>query len=122
MPTFVGLFFNSVKGREKKAERYLKSIDRVFRLNRLAKHFRLHMVKRQKLRERHSLPMFHRLVGWAKEDASAATPKTDLSDGVHYLFAHKVVLERCLTVPGAELSNNGAENAVRPLKATASFS
>lgn len=45
-----------------------------------------------------------------------ATPKTDLAEGVHYLLAHQAALERCLTVPEAELSNNGAENAVRPLK------
>ena len=109
-------FFHSVKGREKKAERYLKSINRIFRIDRLAKHFHLPVVKRQKLRERRSLPLFCQLVDWAKEDAAVATPKTDLAEGVHYLLAHQAALERCLTVPEAELSNNGAENAVRPLK------
>jgi hypothetical protein len=32
------------------------------------------------------------------------------------LLAHQVALERCLSVPEAELSNNGADNAIRPLE------
>jgi len=109
-------FFHAVKGLEKRAERYLKGINRIFRIDRLARHFHLSATKRQKLRERHSLPLFHELVGWAKEDALVTTPKTDLADGLHYLLAHQAALGRCLSIPEAELSNNGAENAVRPLK------
>ena len=107
-------FFHSFKGREKKAVRYLKAINRMFRVDRLAKRFSLSMKKRQKLREKHSLPLFREMLVWAKQEMT--TPKTDLANGMHYLLAHQVALERCLSVPEAELSNNGAENAVRPLK------
>ena len=106
--------FHSVKGGEKRAERYLKAINRIFRIDRLAKRFSLSAEKRQKLRDRHSLPLFRAMLDWAKQEE--ATPKTDLAEGVHYLLAHQVPLERCITVLEAELSNNGAENAVRPLK------
>ena len=106
--------FQAVKGLEKTAERYLKAINRIFRIDRLAKRFGLSVEKRQQLREKHSLPLFREMLVWAKQEA--VTPKTDLAEGVHYLLAHQAPLERCITVPEAELSNNGAENAVRPLK------
>jgi len=106
--------FQAVKGLEKKAERYLKAINRMFRIDRLAKRFGLSVGKRQRLREKHSLPLFREMLVWAKQEA--VTPKTDLAEGVHYLRAHQAPLERCITMPEAELSNNGAENAVRPLK------
>jgi hypothetical protein len=105
-----------VKGHELKAERYLQGINRLFRIDRLAKRFGLSVEKRQKLRDKHSLPLFRQLVRWANEDTLTATPKTDFGDGLHYLLAQRVSLERCLTMPRAELSNNGAENSIRPLK------
>jgi hypothetical protein len=109
-------YFNAVKGHELKAERYLLGINRLFRIDRLAKRFGLSVEKRQKLRDKHSLPLFRQLVRWANEDTLTATPKTDFGDGLHYLLAQRVSLERCLTMPRAELSNNGAENSIRPLK------
>jgi transposase len=109
-------FFDAVKNNELRAERYLREINRLFRIDRLAKYFRLSAEKRQKLRAKHSLPLFRQLVARANEDTLTATPKTDFGDGVHYLLAQQVPLERCLTVPEAELSNNGAENSIRPLK------
>jgi len=109
-------FFKAVQGQEKKAERYLLAINRLFRADRLAKHFKLDAQKRHKLREKRSLPLFRRMLDWAKEDVVTATPKTEYADGLQYLFAHHASLERCLSVPEAELSNNGAENSVRPLK------
>jgi len=105
-----------VQGREKKAERYLLAINRLFRADRLAKHFKLDAQKRQKLREKRSQPLFRRMLDWAKEDVITATPKTEYADGLQYLLAHHASLERCLSVPEAELSYNGAENSVRPLK------
>ena len=109
-------FFRAVKGQEKRAERYLHAVNRLFRIDRLAKRFGLSMEKRHKLRQKHSLPLFRQMLEWAKADTLTATPKTDFYDGVHYLLGQHASLERCLTVPEAELSNNGAENAIRPLK------
>lgn len=109
-------FFQAVKDREKNAERYLLAINRLFAWERLAKRFRFDSAGRQKLRQRRSLPLFQRMLEWAEADVAAATPKTDYADGLHYLLAHQASLKRCLTEPEAELSNNGAENAVRPLK------
>lgn len=109
-------FFKALKGREKKAERYLLAINRLFAWERLAKRFRFTTAGRQKLRERRSLPLFRQMLEWAMADVVTATPKTDYADGLQYLLAHQASLKRCLTEPEAEISNNGAENAVRPLK------
>jgi transposase len=109
-------FYQAVKGGEKKAQRYLEGINRLFRIERLAKRFKLSVEKRQRLRDKHSRPLFQQMAGWAKEEIVTTPPKTEFSDGLHYLLAQQVRLERCLTVPQAELSNNGAENSIRPLK------
>jgi transposase len=109
-------FFKAAQGREKKAERYFLAINRLFRIERAAQRFKLDSSKRQTLRKRRSLPLFRQMVEWAKEDVVTATPKTEYADGLNYLLAHHASLERCLTEPEAELSNNGAENAIRPLK------
>lgn len=108
--------YQAVKGGEKKAQRYLEAINRLFRIERLAKRFKLSVEKRQQLRGKHSVPLFQALVAWAKEEVITATPKTEFSDGLHYLLGQEARLERCLRVPQAELSNNGAENSIRPLK------
>jgi hypothetical protein len=52
----------------------------------------------------------------AEAHAQVAPAKTDLGDAVRYLLDQQERLERCLTTPEAEISNNGVERAIRPLK------
>lgn len=109
-------FFHALEGREKRAERYLLAINRLFRIERLAKRFRLDEPTRQKLRQRRSQPLFQQLLEWAQADVTTATPKTEYMDGLQYLLHHQSALAACLTEAQAEISNNGAENSIRPLK------
>jgi transposase len=91
-------------------------MNRLFRIDRLAKRFRLDEAKRKKLRHNYSVPLFAQLIAWAQMEIVGAPPKTEFYEGLHYLLAQRTALERCLSVPGAELSNNAVENAIRPLK------
>lgn len=109
-------FFHALEGREKKAERYLVAINRLFRIERLAKRFGLDESKRGRLRQRRSQPLFQQMLAWAKDDVTTATPKTEYMDGLQYLLHHHEALAACLTEPRAEISNNRAENSIRPLK------
>jgi len=109
-------FFKAWKAGERRAERYLLGINRLFRIDRLAKRFQLGAAQEQKLRDKHSAPLFAQLLAWAQAEIVGVPPKTEFYDGLHYLIAQRPWLERCLSVPGAELSNNAVENAIRPLK------
>ncbi len=109
-------FFKAVQAGEHPAEPYLRGINRLFRLERLAKHFRLSEENRAKLRARHSVPLFDGLLAQAEVDTLTTLPKSLFGAGLHYLLAQRVPLRRCLTEAQAELSNNAVERAIRPLK------
>jgi transposase len=109
-------FFKAVQSGERQAEPYLHSINRLFRLERLAKYFRLTEEHRAQLRARHSVPRFDQMIQQAVQDTPTALPKSRWGAGLHYLLAQQAPLRRCLTEAQAELSNNPVENAIRPLK------
>ena len=109
-------FFKAVQGGERASEPYLQGINRLFRLERLARHFQLKEENRHKLRARHSVPLFDALVRQAEPDRIKTVPKSLTGAALHYLLGQQEPLRRCLTEPKAVLSNNGVENAIRPLK------
>jgi transposase len=109
-------FFKAWKAGERRAERYLLGMNRLFRIDRLAKRFLIGSEKRDRLRQKYSVPLFAQLIAWAQAEIVGAPPKTEFYEGLHYLLAQRSPLERCLSVPGAELSNNAVENSIRPLK------
>lgn len=109
-------FFKAVQLRETASEPYLRGLNRLFRLERLAGHFRLREEDRVRLRERHSLPLFDSLVQRAQKERLTTLPKSLTGVALHYLLAQQVSLRRCLTEPRASLSNNATENVIRPLK------
>ena len=109
-------FFQAVQGGERPAEPYLREINRLFRLERLARHFRLKEENRGTLRQRYSVPRFDALVQQAAADQVSTPPKSLCGAALHYLLAQQEPLRRCLTEVKAGLSNNPVENAIRPLK------
>jgi transposase len=98
------------------AAAYLKSINAIFRVERLARHFRLSEAHRARLRQRHSLPIAEKLFADALADLPRTPPKTRLGQALGYLLGQKPSLLRCLTEPRAEIENNAVERAIRPLK------
>lgn len=108
--------YQAVADGDKKAEPYLAGFNRLFRLERLAKYFKLTAKHKLRLRLEHSLPLFDLLVAMAEADRRAVPPKTHLGKGLKYLLEQQEYLRRCLTIPDAKLTNNAAERALRPLK------
>ena len=109
-------FFKAVQANDLGAQPYLDTINRLFRADRLARHFKLSVESRRRLRTRYSHPRFLTLVTQARQDALKTPPKTGFGAALHYLLSQLPSLERCLTTLGARLDNNPAENAIRPLK------
>ena len=109
-------FFKAWQAGERNAEPYLLGINRLFRLDRLAKHFALTEANREELRARHSVPLFDTLVTRAQTESVSTLPKSLVGVGLHYLLAQQAPLRRCLTDVRAALSTNAVERAIRPLK------
>lgn len=99
-----------------KKDRDLCAINQLFRLERLARHFKLSEENRAKLRQRFSQPTADRLFADALAAAPLAPPKTRLGQALGYLLGQKPSLWRCLSEPRARIENNLVEQAIRPLK------
>jgi transposase len=105
-------FFDAHKAGDPRAQWYLEQFGKLFRVERLAQRYG----RRAVLRRRFSVAIFGGMLDQAEAHAQVAPAKTDLGDAVRYLLDQQERLERCLTTPEAEISNNGVERAIRPLK------
>jgi transposase len=108
--------FEAWESGERNATPYLETINRLFRLDRLAQHFGLTVENKSELRRRHSLPLFERLITRAREEASTVAPRTGMGKALHYLSGQEKRLRQTLQEARAELSTNRVENTIRPLK------
>jgi transposase len=108
--------YKAVDDGDLKAEVYLEGFNKIFKIDRIAKRFRFDEEKRHEWRMRYSLPILDLLVAMAEGEIAEVTPKTHLWDCVHYLKEQQEYLRRCLTIRGAELTNNSAERCLRALK------
>ncbi len=109
-------FVKAVDAGERDAAPYLRAINALFRIERLAKHFALVGANRAELRRRRSLPLFDQLCADALIALPNVPPKTRLGQALGYLLGQKPSLRRCLTEPRARIDNNLAEQCIRPLK------
>ena len=109
-------FVKAIDAGETAAAPYLGAINRLFRLDRLARHFKLTLEKRAQLRQRFSQPIAETLFADALATAPLAPPKTRLGQALGYLLGQKPSLLRCLGERRARLDNNLVEQAIRPLK------
>lgn len=106
-----------------RARPYLVAIDRLFRLDARTRtvvaRWSVDDPRRARVatwRERFSVPVMHGLFARAILDGLTLPPKSALGTALGYLLGQRPSLARCVTTPDAYLDNNGAENAIRPLK------
>lgn len=116
---------DAVKLGESRAAGYLAEIDRLFRYEARARRVLREQpalaARVASWRERFSVPLVRRLFAQAITDGLTVPPKSALGVALGYLLGQRASLERCVTTPGAYLDNNGAENAIRPLKLGANY-
>ena len=106
----------AVDAGESDALPYLNAINQLFRLERLARHFKLTEQNRDQLRRRFSQPTADKLFADALAAITQVPPKTRLGQALGYLLGQKPSLLRCLSEPRARIENNLVEQAIRPLK------
>ena len=101
---------------EQAAAPYLRTINQLFRIERLVRRFKLKPENFQDLRSRRSVPLADKLFADALAAIPNAEPKTRFWQALNYLLGQRSSLQRCLSEPGALIHNNPAENCIRPLK------
>lgn len=109
-------FVKALDAGEREAGPWLRAIDGLFRIERLARHFGLTQDNRARLRQRYSQPAVDKLFADAIGAVTRAPPKTRLGQALGYLLGQKPSLLRCLSEPRARIENNLVEQAIRPLK------
>jgi hypothetical protein len=107
---------DAVADGDENARVYLEVYNKIFKIDRIAKRFQFGGEKRQAWRLRYSLPLFDLMVAVAEAELKETMPDTLLWNCLHYLIEQQEFLRRCLTTPDAELTTNGAERCLRPLK------
>lgn len=105
-------FFEAHQAGDPRAQWYLDRFGKLFRVEQLAQRHG----RKEVLRRRLSRPIFQAMLAQAEQHAQVAPAKTGLGDAVRYLLDQQERLERCLSELEAEISNNGVERAIRPLK------
>jgi transposase len=111
-------FFKADQAGETEAGAYVETIDKLFRIERLARHFKLGDENTITFRKRHSLPIVDRLVAMARQHLAdrPLLKKTRLCKAVSYLLGQEKPLRACFAVAPSRIDNNLVENAIRPLK------
>lgn len=118
-------FVEAAKLGEPRAGPYLAMVDRLFRIDARARRVVADATTAARpalearvatWRGRFSVPLVEALFARAATEGLALPPKTALATAIGYLMGQRLSLTRCVTTPNAVLDNNGAENAIRPLK------
>lgn len=108
--------YDAVVDGDENARVYLEGYNKIFKIDRIAKRCKFSLDRRHEWRLRYSLWWFDLMVAMAEDEIKETMPDTPLWHCLHYLLEQQEFLRRCLTIPDAELTNSGAERAVRPLK------
>lgn len=115
----------AVESGDARAAGYLAQVDRLFRLAARARRVIAAATAERRpavaarvatWRSRFSIPLAAAVFTRAMTEILALPPKSALAVALGYLLGQRPSLMRCVTTPGAYLDNNGAENAIRPLK------
>lgn len=111
-------FLKADEAGETEAEAYLDAIDKLFRLERLLRHFKVGDEKVLVARKRHSLPRVDRLFnqGMLHLQDQPLLKKTGLCKAINYLIGQEKALRACFDHAPSRIDNNLVENAIRPLK------
>jgi transposase len=100
---------------DKVASRIVASIDELFSVDAHARAGNLNLAARYLLRVEQSAPLLERIKRQIAEALAGALPSSALAKAAKYTLAFWKKLTRFLEYPELELSNNLAENSMRPI-------
>jgi transposase len=111
-------FFQADQSGEADAAPWMEAINKLFRRERLLRHFKVSNENTITFRKRHSLPIVDRLCAMARQHLvdQPLLKKTKLCKAASYLLGQEKVLRACFEHAPTRIDNNLVENAIRPLK------
>lgn len=110
-------FVEAQKHDEAACAYYLDAMDRLFRAEKLARHFQLCSQKHRQLRQHRMLAEFEKLMEHArKHREELQLNKLPIAKAVNYLLNQSGPLRACIEEVPSRIDNNLVENAIRPLK------
>lgn len=110
-------FVEAQRYEEEACAEYLNDFDRLFRIEKLARYFKLKLETLKLLRQRQSFPVFERLMNRARSYREKyLMGKTPMAKAINYLLNQEPPLRACLEQLPSRIDNNLVENAIRPLK------
>jgi len=104
-----------VNPRDAEAIRMVTRMDALFLVDRQAREQKMTAVERLALRNQHSTERVNEIYSECRKLKGAALPKSALGQAVSYTLNQWPRLKRCLEYGEVELSNNLAENSMRPV-------
>jgi transposase len=108
-------YFEKVLDYDRKAAEYaLTEIQKLYMIERFARHAKLSPVERKDLRLEHALPIMNELGKWMVETYKKFLPKGPLKDALQYTIPRWDNLLAYLYDGHLEIDNNLVENAIRP--------
>ena len=108
-------FFDARSNHRKLAEKALRDIQYLYRVERIAREYDLSPERRQALRHRFARPQYNALLSWVREEKERALQKDGISRALGYAVNHLPRLEVYLEDSRIEIDNNQLENKIRPL-------
>jgi transposase len=93
----------------------VKRIDELFAIDAVAREEKLDLAARHVLRQERAKPLVETIRGEVEAARDACLPASALGKAAHYTLAQWKKLTRFLEHPELELSNNLAENSMRPV-------
>ena len=93
----------------------MAKIRRLYRIEALARRWKLSAAKRRALRARWSRPVVDEILNWCEEQAGQALPKGKLGQAIEYVRNRGEALRRYLYDGNVEIDNNVCERTIRVL-------
>ena len=108
-------FTEAMENDPERADYALRGIRDLYAIERDARHDELSHADRQKLRQKHALPILKELETWLRHNHLTTLPESRIGRAITYALKRWDKLVRYVEYGQVEIDNNLVENAIRPL-------
>ncbi len=108
-------FEKALDNNKSKAEHVMLEIQKLYKIERIAKQEKYAHKKRYELRLEKSQPILAELVKWLIRERAEALPKSEIGKAINYMLNQWEEIIAFLHDGGIEIDNNQIESSIRPL-------
>ena len=108
-------FDKSLSNDKKRSEDMLSQIQRLYKIEALARDHHYSCEERYNLRQRESVPILNEMKAWLDTTALQVLPKSTMGKAIGYMLGRWKYLKRYVDDGRFEIDNNLIENTIRPV-------